>query len=125
MVCSKIVGSKTKVFPRHFGIQMKFFFPAPNPVRINTGTACTERLQNLLILLPQEMLSVHFMFHVNSILSHYPFSILNKIFLPIGRKLRKNESHIPCLYMLWKVNLASLLIVFYKQSCLHRTTKII
>lgn len=56
-------------------------------------------------------------------LSHYPFSILNKIFLPIGRKLRKNENHIPWLYMLRKVNLASLLVAFYKQSCLNQTTQ--
>lgn len=74
-------------------------------------------------LAPRNAFCIFQSIHVKSMLSHYPFNVLNKIFIPIGRKPRKNENRIPWLYMLRKGNLASLLIVFYKQSCLNQTIK--
>lgn len=61
--------------------------------------------------------------HVNSMLSLHLFSTPNKVLLSIGRKLRKKGTHSPWLYVSNKLNLASLLIMSYKQSCLNQTTK--
>lgn len=122
--------TQTEVFPRYFSIQMRFLSQhhvlsgsTLVLLALNFCSLLTPSAESPHPLAPRNAFCVFQSTHVNSMLSHCPFSILNKIFLPIGRKWRKNESHIPWLYILRKVNLASLLIVFYKQSCLNQTTK--
>lgn len=96
MVCSKTGGSKTKVFPRYFGIQMRFL----SQHQILSGSTLVLLVLNFWSLLtpsaesphslaPRNAFCVFQSTDINSTLSHYPFSILNKIFLSIGRKIKQ------------------------------------
>lgn len=130
MLHSKPAGNKSpKFFPdvlKHAWV----LFPTTTPFQAEheyhlhqTPAACSHNVQNNLILLSQKSVYFSPLVMETACWVSTPLIPPVKFDFLLGKKWKEKENHTPWLCTLRKANLASLLIVSYKQRCLNQATK--